>query len=158
MKAINTLSRAMNIVASAVLAAMIALTVADVALRYFLRRPILGTTELTENMMVALVFLGISWCAVQNAHLKVDLLVSLFSPRLQALIDSLTTLLGLVVVALFTWRSFVEALAVKELNIVSSLIKIPAYPFYFIITLGCALLALVMVAQLIEHVQKAVNR
>ena len=66
MKIINSLSRMMNIAASGVLAAMMFLTVSDVFLRYFLRRPILGATELTENMMVCLAFLGLAWCAVQE--------------------------------------------------------------------------------------------
>jgi len=158
MKIIHFLSRIMNILASAVLVAMMLLTVSDVCLRYFLRRPILGTTELTENMMVCLAFFALAWCAIQQAHLKVDLVVSRFSPRIQAVCDSITLMAGLIMVALIAWRSFVEGLVVRELNIISSLIKIPAFPFYFVIAVGCALLCLVMVTQLIQNIHKAVNR
>ena len=158
MKSINALSRLMNIAASIVLAAMMLITVADVFMRYFLKRPILGTTEITENMMVCLTFFGLAWCAAQQSHLRVDLVMSRFSPRVQALVDGMTTLAGLFMVALIAWRSLVEAIAVQQLNIVSSLLRIPAYPFYYVITLGSALLALVMVAQVIQHFGKAVRK
>jgi TRAP-type C4-dicarboxylate transport system permease small subunit len=157
MKAIHALSRIMNMAASMVLAAMMLLTVADVFMRYFLHRPILGTTEITENMMVCLTFFGLAWCAAQQSHLKVDLVVSRFSPRVQAIVDGLTTLAGMVMVAFIAWRSFMEAIVVKELNIVSSLIKIPAFPFYYVIAMGSALLCLVMVGQVLEHIGKAVK-
>lgn len=157
MKIIHFLSRIMNIFASAVLVAMMLLTVADVCLRYFLRQPILGTTELTENMMVCMAFLALAWCAGQQGHLRVDLIVSLLSPRMQAVCDSITSMVGLIVVALIAWRSFVEGLAVRQLNIISSLLKIPAFPFYYVVAFGSALLALVMIAQLVQHIHKAVN-
>lgn len=147
----------MNMVAGGVLAAMMMLTVADVFLRYFLRRPILGATEITENMMVCLTFFALAWCAVQYSHLKVDLVISFFSPRVQAVVDSITSLAGLVMVALIAWRSFLEAIAVKQLHIVSSLVRIPAFPFYFVISLGCVLLCLVMAGHVIQYIQKAVD-
>jgi TRAP-type C4-dicarboxylate transport system permease small subunit len=158
MKIINSLSRIMNIAASVILAAMMLLTVSDVFLRYFLRKPILGTTEITESMMSGLAFFALAWCAAERSHLKVDLVMSLFSPRVQAIVDTMTGLAGLIVIALITWRNFIEALAIKELNIVSSLVKIPAYPFYYVISLGCAILCLVMVTQFIENIGKGIKR
>jgi TRAP-type C4-dicarboxylate transport system permease small subunit len=157
MKIIHSISRGMNIVASGVLAAMMLLTVSDVFLRYLVKRPILGTTEITENMMVCLAFFALAWCAAQQSHLKVDLVMSRFSPRVQAAVDGITTFAGLVMVVLITWRSLVEAVAVRELHIVSSLVKIPAFPFYYVIALGTALLSLVMAIQVIQHVGKAVR-
>jgi TRAP-type C4-dicarboxylate transport system permease small subunit len=155
MKIIKSLSRLMNYAACGMLAAMMLLTVSDVFLRYFFRRPILGTTELTESMMACLAFFAFAWCAVQKSHLKVDLVMSRFSPRVQAVVDSITSFVGLLMVALIAWRSFVEAMAVKQLNIISSLLKIPAFPFYYVVSLGCAVLGLVMAAQMIQNIEKA---
>lgn len=157
MKIINSLSRALNIAASGVLAAMMLLTVSDVFLRYFLRRPILGTTELTENMMVCLVFFGLAWCAVQQEHLKVDLVMTHFSPRVQAIVDGITSCASLIMVALIAWRGFLEGMAVQRLHIISSLLKLPAFPFYYVLVVGCAMLCLVMVTHLIQNIDKAVK-
>ncbi|PKN28332.1 MAG: hypothetical protein CVU64_13840 [Deltaproteobacteria bacterium HGW-Deltaproteobacteria-21] len=157
MKPIRSLSRFMNAVACGVLGLMMLLTVSDVLLRYFLRRPILGATELTENMMACLAFLSLAWCAVERSHLKVDVVMIMFSSRVQALFDSITSLLGLCLVALIAWRGFVEAVAVKELNIESSLLGIPASPFYYVMAAGFAVLCLVMVTQFIEDLGRAVK-
>lgn len=157
MKIINSLSRTLNIAASGVLAAMMLLTVSDVFLRYFLRRPILGATELTENMMVCLVFFGLAWCAIQQGHLKVDLVMTHFSPRVQAIVDSITSCAGLIMVALIAWRGLLEGMAVQQLHIVSSLLKLPAFPFYYILALGCAMLCLVMVTNLIQNIDKVIK-
>lgn len=157
MKTIRSLSRVMNAVACCVLGLMMLLTVSDVLLRYFLRLPILGATELTENMMACLAFLALAWCAVERSHLKVDLVMMMFSSRVQALIDSITSLAGLCLVGLIAWRGFVEATAVKELNIESSLLGIPAFPFYYVMAAGFTLLCLVMVIQFTEDLCKAVK-
>jgi len=136
---------------------MMLLTVSDVMLRSLFRRPILGTTELTENMMACLAFLALAWCAVERNHLKVDLVMILLPERVQAVFDSFTSLAGLCLVGLISWRSFLEAAVVKELNIESSLLRIPAYPFYYVMAVGFAILCVVMVMQFVEHLGKAVK-
>ena len=105
------------------LVAMMLLTVSDVFLRYAFRRPIFGSTEITEIMIVMLGFLGLAWCAVKGGHLKVDLLMSRFSPRLQAIFDSFTYFAGLVICIIIAWRSLLESIAVKKLDIVSFTLK-----------------------------------
>jgi TRAP-type C4-dicarboxylate transport system permease small subunit len=157
MKIINSLSRIMNIAAGGLLAAMMLLTVSDVFFRYFLRKPILGTTEITESMMACLAFFALAWCAAQQSHLKVDLVMSRFSPKVQAIVDSMTSLAGICIVALIAWRSLIEGFAVKQLNIISSLVKIPAFPFYYVVALGCAVLCLVMMTQVIQSIEKAMK-
>ena len=157
MKAINALGRIMNIAASTVLAAMMLLTVCDVFLRYAFDSPIIGTTELTELMMICVAFLGLGWCAVKRAHLQVDLIMARVSPRTQAIVDSITLFAGLCVSAFITWRCFVESVTSMQLGVTSSLIQVPDYPFYFILTLGFTALCVVMVTNMIENIAKAVK-
>lgn len=147
----------MNDFATGVLAAMMLLTVADVFLRYAFRRPIIGTMEITQFMLVTLAFCALAWCAVTRKHLTVDLIVHRFPPRLQAIVDSTTLFVGLVVCAIIAWRSFLESLAVWRLGLSSSQLLIPQFPFFMVIAAGCAMLCVVMVAQLIEDVAKAVT-
>lgn len=157
MKIIISLSRVMNIFASGILAAMMLLTVSDVFLRYFFRRPILGTTEITESMMACLAFFALAWCAVQKGHLKVDLVMSRFSPKVQAVFDSMTSFAGLIIVALMAWRSFLEGVAMQQMNIISSLLKIPAFPFYYVVGLGSTVLCVVMATQVVQNIEKVVK-
>lgn len=140
-----------------ILVVMMLLTVSDVIMRYITSRTIAGSTELTEYMMVCVVFLGLGLCAVNGKHIKVDLLVSHLSARGQAINDSVMYLLILVVSALIAWNGFREAMVTRELNIESTLLGVPSFPFYLVMVLGCATLCMVVLAQLIQLIAKAVR-
>ena len=157
MKKINAFSRVLAMVSGLVLAAMMLLTMADVVLRWIFKYPIIGTTEITESMMACIAFFALAWCAAEKSHLKVDLVLDRLSLRAQAVIDCLTTFGGLALVALIAWRSFLEGNAVRQMHLISSLIKIPAYPFYYVITTGCIMLCVVMLFQLSDHLTRAVH-
>jgi TRAP-type C4-dicarboxylate transport system permease small subunit len=154
---IKTISQGLNYLGTTVLVAMMLLTVADVSMRYVLSLPILGSTELTEYMIVCVVFLGLAWCAIKERHIKVDLVVSRFSPRLQASVKSITLFLGLGICALTTWRSFLEAIDALNSRRASPLLTVPAYPFYLVFSLGFAILCLVMITQLVENAAKVIK-
>jgi TRAP-type C4-dicarboxylate transport system permease small subunit len=156
-KLILAISRILAIAASIILGAMMLLTVADVVLRWIFKHPIIGTTEITESMMACIAFFALAWCAAENSHLQVDLLVNRFPARVQGVIDTLTATVCLCLVALIAWRSFLEGLAVQQMHLISSLIKIPAYPFYYVVAAGCVMLCLVVVVRIMEHLGKAVH-
>ena len=156
-KAISHISRAVNYAALAILVIMMLLTVSDVIMRYITSRTIAGSTELTEYMMVCVVFLGLGLCAANGKHIKVDLLVSHFSEKAQAINDSIMHFLILIISVLIAWNGFREAEVTRELNIESTLLGIPSFPFYLIMAFGCAILAIVVLAQLITYIGKAVK-
>ncbi|OGO14401.1 MAG: hypothetical protein A2Z02_06855 [Chloroflexi bacterium RBG_16_48_7] len=147
----------MQMVAGIVLLLMVLLTTADVTGRYFFSRPIIGTTELTEFMVIIVGFLGLAWCALKGAHLVVDLLVSRLSPRKQAAIDSFNYAMGLLFFVILTWCSFAEGATRLESGATSSNLGIPQFPFLWILGTGVAMLCLVVLAQLIQKIKKAVK-
>ena len=69
-------------VAGATLFGMMLLTTADVGGRYFFNSPILGTVELTQLMLAALVFLSLPVVCWRQEHVSVDLLDAIFPARL----------------------------------------------------------------------------
>lgn len=137
--------------------AMLLLTVGDVFLRFVFNRPVLGSVEITEYLMVGTGFLGIAWCAAKGGHVGVDLIVSHLPPRVQAAIDSVTCLLSLGVVPLVAWQAFVQAGYAKAENMQSDLLDIPAYPFYLIVGIAYVLFSLVLINTFVRFVTKAVK-
>ena len=140
------------------MAAMMLLTVSDVSLRYFFNRPIIGVTELTELFMVCVGFLGLAWCATKGGHLKVGLVMSRFSARVQAIVNSITLLASLCLCVFITWRSFLESMTSLRLGSTSSLLEVPDYPFYFMLTLGFTMLCLAIATELIQNIAKELKR
>jgi TRAP-type C4-dicarboxylate transport system permease small subunit len=158
MKIIDSIARIAGLGAAGVLFLMMLLTVADVFLRAALSKPIIGTTEITEQMMVAVVFLGFGWCALQRKHVQVDLFVSRYPPAMQRVIDLIINFVGLVLVAVICWRTFVATLTVQRLGIVCSYIRVPKFPFYALTVFGWAVLFIVMVSIFFKNTKEGAER
>jgi TRAP-type C4-dicarboxylate transport system permease small subunit len=139
------------------IAVMMLWTVSDVFLRYFFRAPIPGSAELAELMLVCTGFLTLAWCTLSEEHIKVDLVLSRFSPRVQIITDIITLTAGLAVCVIITWRSFVDSMAVRQLNLVSSILRVPDFPFHLVVVLGYAVFSLAIATILIQKVARIVK-
>lgn len=158
MKKIESVSHALNVLAIGILVAMMLLTVADVSMRYGLNKPIVGSVELTKFMLVTLVCFGLAWCTVKGRHVKVELFLSRFSPRVQAVFDSINYLVGLGLYGLISWQTFSESFRVWEMNFVTGTLRVPLFPFYWVLAFGCAVLCLAIVTQMIQSVARVVKK
>jgi TRAP-type C4-dicarboxylate transport system permease small subunit len=147
---IYAVSRFIGDFGAAALVAMMLLTVADVFLRYAFNRPILGTMEITEFMMVTMVYPALVWCTLRKAHVKVTLVVSRFSLVVQALFDSISSLLCLGLFSFISWHNFLAARDKWRTGEVSELLGIPLYPFYLIVAIGCGMVGLLLFTNLVE--------
>jgi len=153
-KLIKAISRITGLAAMAVLFLMMLLTAADVFLRAAFNNPIIGTTEMTEQMMVAVVFLGFGWCALQERQIRVDLFVSRYRPGTQRAVDLLMNSVGMVLVAVICWRTLVTTLTVQRLGITCAYIGVPKYPFYALAAFGWAVLFVAMVGLLVTNIKE----
>lgn len=156
-KIINFLSRISTGLAMFVLMFMMLLTVSDVFMRYIFIRPITGTTELTEYLMVCALF-GIVPCALENRHIKVDVVTQRLPPKIYAIVDIITLLGGLVLVVILAWQGFAAGLYELSFNVKSSMLKIPDFPFYVVLATSFAVLSLIMVVLIIQRIAELVKR
>ena len=62
----------LGVAASAILFAMMMLTTVDVVARYFVRRPIRGAFEVTELMLLVLIFAGLPLVSFTDEHAIMD--------------------------------------------------------------------------------------
>ena len=134
---------------------MMMFTVTDVCLRYFFNNPITGSNQTTEFMMVIVGFLGLAWCALKGMHIKVQVIVSRFSERTQAIVDTVNHIIVIGICALLASQLFKQTLVVREKGMASDLTDIPYYPFYFIAGFGYFLLFLVMISLLVQSITRA---
>lgn len=131
-------------------------TFSDVFLRYFFNRPIIGSVEVTEALMVCVVFLGIAWCALKGEHIAVDILAHKISKNAQKIADSFNYILTAVAGLLVATQSFSRASFVKDMGINSPLLNLPRYPFLLISSFGFALLFLVALLHLYNTNKKII--
>lgn len=81
------------------------------------------------------------------------MIVDNLPPRTQSILDGITTFMGMIVISLAAWQNLVHARAAQLDNVTSSTLKIPAFPFYIVIGLGYALLFLVLIKLVIQHIR-----
>ena len=148
----------MGIIAIGTLVAMMLFTVANVVLRAFFNRPIPGDAELIEIGMVCTGFLGVAWCALKEKHIRVDLLVSFLPKRAQYIIDVLGYLAVLGASIVIAWQSIVEGLANRQMHRLSPSLEIPIFPFYWVTSLGYAVLCLALLVLIARSISAMVKK
>lgn len=151
------LNRIVHKVGLAILMMLMLLTVGDVAGRYLFGRPIPGTFELTQFMLALIVFCSIGFTQVCKAHISIDVMVSRFSPRARAIIDSVTCLLSLGLFSVVTWQSAVHAVRTWRAGEVAGVLPLPIYPFVFAVALGSLLFCLVLAVNLLTSMASVVK-
>ncbi len=157
-RAFYPISRIMNGVGVGILAVMMLLTAADVTLRYAFRRPIGGSVELSELMLCILVALGLAYALVHKEHIRIEFIISRFSPRVQAFVTSISALLGTGVFSLITWQSFLYAESLRTGGFTTGVLGIPIYPVVWVVVLGSAIFCLVLIVDLLEHLAELVAK
>lgn len=147
------LSRIAAYIAMITVGVMMMLTVSDVFMRYVFIRPITGSTEITEFMMVILI-LSIVPAAMANRHIRVDILTGRLTPRGEALFDAITLFAGSWLVVILGWRALAACFFMISNDVRSPTLEIPIYPFYVVVSVSFILL---FFAMLIICVQKVIK-
>jgi TRAP-type C4-dicarboxylate transport system permease small subunit len=154
MKWVDTLTNLMNRFAAAVLFAMMLLTMTDVVLRKVFSKGILGALELTEFMMMGLVFFALARVELLDRNISVDLVVQHMSRRTRLMIGMITRLICFGLFSLVTIAVFVYAQVMKASNEVTVDLLIPRYPFVYAAAAGCAVLALVLLMRCLKDIME----
>jgi TRAP-type C4-dicarboxylate transport system permease small subunit len=154
MKKLGDATDLLNRFAAVILFAMMLLTVADVALRKILSRGILGTLELTEFMMVGLVFFSLARVEMLERNITVDLIAKYMSPRIRLVWAMLTRLVCAVFFGLATVSLLVYAQAILGSHEATVDLLIPRYPFVYAAAAGCAFLAIVLLVKCLTDVRE----
>ncbi|MBW2066913.1 MAG: TRAP transporter small permease [Deltaproteobacteria bacterium] len=153
-KILSALSLWFGRVGAVVLTIMMLLIFTDVFLRYLFNRPLQGSIELIEIMMALAIALGMAYTGIRKGHIAVELVVSRFSPRVQALLDVFHFLTATVFFLLMGCKTAQQALVVGKRHVTTSVLAIPIYPFVWVLSICAGLLGLVFLLHFLEAVSK----
>ncbi|MEE9502270.1 MAG: TRAP transporter large permease subunit [Candidatus Aminicenantaceae bacterium] len=158
-KVLKPISHVVNGIGTAILLLMVLLIGTNVALRYLIRKPIKGSVELEEFLLVVLVFFGVAYTAVKKRHIKIELVISRLSPSIKTMINAITQLLSFVLSALMVWQTVVYAKAQWQYEAESIILNLPLFPFIFVVAFGSALLGLALLVEFLRSLEEiAKNR
>jgi TRAP-type C4-dicarboxylate transport system permease small subunit len=137
MKKRRSLSGYLSYIGNVALAAMMLLATADVIGRYFFNAPVLGAYEITEYLMLILVFSFLALAQSTKVHISVDIVFNRLPARLQHVLERLNHLICLLMMILVSWMSIQRIWELKRTGEASVLLKIPDYPFAVFLVIGC---------------------
>lgn len=155
---VSRLIAGMMYIAAGVTFVLMMLTVADVSGRYFFNRPISGTYELTLLAMCAIVFFAVAYMAHRGGDIVVGLVVSKFSQKAQAIIESITSFLSLGLISLITWQTALLARTIMLKGETTALLSVPIYLAISAIALGCFILCLVLLVSFCRFLSESVRK
>lgn len=137
MKFLNsTIVAALKAIAVFGLCGMSLLTVVDATGRYIFNRPVTGSVELVELLMVAVIFTSIPLMTRSRGHIVVDSFSHLFPARVQRVQDYAAAFISLMVSGFLAWVTLQKAHTTAGYGDMTAMLNIPLAPFvYFMATL-----------------------
>ncbi len=113
-RAVDHLNERIGVLTSWLTTVLVLVVCYDVVTRYLLKRSSVAVQELEWHLFAMIFLTAAAYTLKHDRHVRVDIFYARFSPRLQALVDFLGTLLFLIPFSLlviyssrtFVWNSF----------------------------------------------------
>jgi TRAP-type C4-dicarboxylate transport system permease small subunit len=125
----------------------------EVILRYFLNRPQMWVTEVTEVLLLYITFLGTTWLLRQEGHVKVDIILNRLKPKTLALLGILSSAIGFFVSITLTISGFQLTWDYLQRGIYTpTAMEIPVSIIIVIIPVGSLMLLIQFIRRGLLHV------
>jgi TRAP-type mannitol/chloroaromatic compound transport system permease small subunit len=103
-RAVTSLNRWVGRTAAWLVVPMFLMLIVDVAMRYFVGRPTVWTSELTQLVFGFYAVIGGGWLLVERAHVNVDILYGRLTAKKKALVDLATSFLFFLFLGVLLWQ------------------------------------------------------
>ncbi len=157
-KNIRLLNIALKYICMGLLFFMMALGTVDVFGRYLFNHPILGTLEVFEILLPAIVLLGLGYTQENQSHVKMEIVVSHLSPLTQTALSLITNGLALFLSAMILWRGWILVIGYWHMGRTIPTIGVPMFLPQLLVPLGAFILCLVLIVQMLQCVSQLKGR
>jgi TRAP-type C4-dicarboxylate transport system permease small subunit len=100
---------------------------------------------------------GFAYTQTKDGHISVELIVSKLPLRYQKVFYGFGNVICLLLYALITWQSFKGGQTQWRNSVTSGAFEIPLWPFYFFLSLGCAVFCLVFLSDILKLCRREVK-
>ena len=137
--------------AACILLAMMALTVVDVVARYVFSRPVRGAFEVTELMLVVLIFAGLPLVSFSDEHAVMDFIDRLLGSRGQRWLERLVQAACAAFMFLLAWLVWRKADRIWAYRDTTDVLRIVYGPFVYFMAITLGLAGLIHLHKVIER-------
>lgn len=148
-RTVRVLNTILITIAGLFLVGMMALACANVVSRG-LGMPIKGTFELMGLFGAVVAAFALATTQMQRQHIAVDVLIKAFPPRVRRFLGILNYLIGTALFLLAAWQTGLLGINLWRVHELSETLRIMYFPFVYSVSLGCVVIALVLMIELIK--------
>ena len=122
---------------------MTLLTFSDVIGRYFLNHPIQGAQDVTESMMVFIIFLAAGYSVYKKSQIRINVLIDHFPNRSRKGFYIFATFIAAGTISLVVWQLGMRAIdLLVHPGPETAIIHLPRGPFILIAAIGAFIMCL----------------
>jgi TRAP-type C4-dicarboxylate transport system permease small subunit len=141
----------LGVVASVILLAMMLLTFVDVVARYIFSRPVRGAFEVTELMLLVLIFAGLPLVSFTDEHALMDFIDRLLPSRAQRALEGLVQGVCAAIMFLLAWQVWLKADRIWAYRDATDVLRIVYGPFVYFMAVSIGLAGLIHLYKVLER-------
>ncbi len=133
----------LGVAASTILLAMMLLTFVDVVARYVFNRPLRGAFEITELMLVVLIFAGLPLVSYADEHVTMDFIDRMLGGRARGLLERAVHAACAAIMLLLTWLVWLKADRIWAYRDATDVLRIAYGPFVYFMAVAIGFAGLI---------------
>ena len=141
----------LGVAASAILLGLMSLTVVDVIARYVFNRPLRGAFEVTELLLLVLIFAGLPLVSLADEHAVMDFVDRVLRRRARHALVSAVEAVSAVFMCLLAWLTWLKADRIWAYRDATDVLRIVYGPFVYFMALTCALAGVIHLYKIVER-------
>ena len=135
----------LGVAASAILLVLMLITFVDVVSRYLFNWPLRGAFEITELMLLVLIFAGLPLVSHADEHVTMDFIDRVLPPAGQRALIRIVHAACAAIMFFLTWQVWLKAGKIASYGDTTDVLRITVGPFVYFMALMIALTGLVHV-------------
>ncbi|MBI3372363.1 MAG: TRAP transporter small permease [Betaproteobacteria bacterium] len=139
---------ALGVAASVILMVMMLITVVDVIGRYIFNHPLRGGFEITELMLLVLIFAGLPLVSHADEHVTMDFIDRVISARARAALEGLVHGVCAATMFLLAWLIWVKAGKISAYGDATDVLRIVYGPFVYFMAAMIGLAGLIHIGKI----------
>ena len=143
------------VILGVLLVALTVVTIIDVVGRYFFAQPLAGGKELTELLVMGVVFAGLPAITLDDGHVTADLFTQSFSPRAKDIQLFFARLLSAVALLIGGWQLWAHGARIASYGQTTLYLKFPLGPVAYAASIICIVSGLTVLLMALSRVSRA---
>jgi TRAP-type C4-dicarboxylate transport system permease small subunit len=141
----------LGVAASIILLAMMVLTTVDVVARYVFNRPLRGAFEVTELLLLVLIFAGLPLVSFTNEHAVMDFIDRVLGRRALRGVQGGVELVSAVLMLGLAWLVWGKADRIWAYRDATDVLRVLYGPFVYFMALALALAGVIHLYKMVER-------